>query len=155
MVMLWHINLRFFQSLRLIFNHHPTPIQFWQPLIPNKLIQLILCLEITILMYNFWYNLYHLLLTHTSVCCVSRNSYIFNMIQLIVQQKCPLANIYQTIYHFHYMNRILTSLKIIYLSLISSTIPVPYLACNNSTPSITKLYFDSLLITLQFCTYYT
>ena len=47
-VLLWHTNMWLFRSRCLIFNHPPMPLHIWNPLLPNKLVKFIICLNIRI-----------------------------------------------------------------------------------------------------------
>ena len=82
-LLLWHTNLWILRSRRLRFNHLPMPLRIWQPLLPNKVIQVILFLDIRTGLSYVWYRLYHLPPWHPKVRCVSCNNYIFNILYLI------------------------------------------------------------------------
>ena len=81
-VLLWHKNMWLVHIFCLRFNHPPMPLHIWQPLLPNKLIQVIICLEIRTCLYYVWYFLYHLLTWHTKFRHVSSKNYIVNIIYL-------------------------------------------------------------------------
>ena len=90
-VLLSHTNMQFFRSHCLIFNHPPTPLYIWQPIFPNKVIQVITCLYIRTFLSYVWYNLYCLLPWHPKVRRVSCNNYIFNIIYLIMRYQILLS----------------------------------------------------------------
>ena len=100
------------------------PLQILQPLFPNKVIQLIICLNIRIFLSYVWCDLYHLLTWYPKVCRVSCNNNILNMIYLPLREQRPTsqrefialcdsfsANIFQRIGHYHYRKTILAYLQ--------------------------------------------
>ena len=84
-VLLWHTNLWSFCSHWLIFNFLPMSLQIWKPLLPNKVIQVIIWLDIRNFLSYFVYCLYPLLPWHPKVRRVSCSNYIFNIIYLPLQ----------------------------------------------------------------------
>ena len=85
MVLLWHVNVWLLCSHFLICNHATLPLQIWQPLFPNKSIQVIICLKVLMFLSYVWYNLYCLLPWHPKVWRVSSNNYISNILYLPFQ----------------------------------------------------------------------
>ena len=69
------------------FNHFLMHVHTWQPLFSNKVIQVILCLDIRTCLYYVWYSLYHLPPWHPKVLSVSCNNYIFNILYLPLRQQ--------------------------------------------------------------------
>ena len=81
-VLLWHANMLFFRIICLMFNYLPVYLHICQPIFPNKVIQVVLCLNRIICLSYVWYNLYHLLPRNPMVWPLSCNNYIFNIIFL-------------------------------------------------------------------------
>ena len=119
-VLFWHKNMLSFHSHCLSFNCPSMPIQIWQPLSLNKVIQLILCLDIITCLSYVWYHMYHLPPWHPKFHSVSFNNYIFNILYLPLRYQCLIyqgrsilvcdwlsANPLQTIGHCLSNNRIL------------------------------------------------
>ena len=89
-LLMWHINMWYFCSLCLSFNHPPMPLNTWHLLIPNNLIQVILFLDIRTWLSYVWYLLCHLPPWHPKVISVSCNNFIFNILYLPLWYQCPL-----------------------------------------------------------------
>ena len=87
MVLLWHKNLQYLCSRYLRFDHPLMPPHIWQPLLPNKVVQVVLWLGVITWLSYVWYHMYHLPPWNPKVRRVPYNNYIFNILYLPLQYK--------------------------------------------------------------------
>ena len=90
-VLFWHTNIWLLCISWLIFSQPSKPPQIWQPLLLNKIVQVILYLNKIFPLSYLLYNLHHLLDQHPKVFCVSCNNYILNILYLHFQYQLPLS----------------------------------------------------------------